>query len=64
MSAEQNMQSYAELVRAYADNIAKLATAFSALYNVLSDQQKQLADTLFRQQPVIGGPAQSNGRRP
>lgn len=62
MNAEQNMQSYAALVHAYADNVGKLAAAFAALYDVLSDQQKQLADTLFRQQPVTGAPP--NGHSP
>lgn len=60
MNAEQNMQSYAELVRAYADNVGKLATAFAAVYDVMSDQQKQLADKLFQTQPVVGAPP--NGR--
>jgi cytochrome c551/c552 len=49
MSALDNMKSYAKVARAYADNTEALATAFEALYGVLSDQQKQAIDTLFRQ---------------
>jgi hypothetical protein len=50
MNAVANMQSYAQISRAYGDGIEKLAVAFQALYDSLSDQQKQAADTLFRQQ--------------
>jgi protein CpxP len=49
MSALDNMKSYAQVARAYADNTEALATAFEALYGVLTDQQKQAVDTLFRQ---------------
>ena len=59
MSALDNMKSYAQVARAYADNTEKLSTAFEALYGVLSDQQKQTIDTLFRQQL-----AQSGGTQP
>lgn len=50
MNASANMMSYAQISRAYADGTEKLAAAFQAFYAVLSDQQKQAADTLFRQQ--------------
>ena len=50
MSALDNMKSYAQVARAYADNTEALATAFEALYGVLADQQKQTIDTLFRQE--------------
>ena len=50
MNAAENMQSYARLSRAYSDGNEKLAAAFQASYTMLSDQQKQAADTLFRQQ--------------
>lgn len=59
MSALDNMKSYAQVARAYADNTERLATAFEALYGVLSDQQKQTIDTLFRQQT-----AQSTATQP
>ncbi|MCB8875977.1 Spy/CpxP family protein refolding chaperone [Acidisoma silvae] len=50
MNALQNMQSYAQVARAYADNTQKLADAFAAVYGQLSPTQKQVADTLFRDQ--------------
>jgi len=50
MSATDNMHSYAQIARAYADNTERLATAFDSLYASLSETQKQAADTLFRQQ--------------
>ena len=48
MNALDNMKSYAQIARAYADNTEALAKAFEALYGVLTDQQKQTIDTLFR----------------
>lgn len=50
MNAVQNMQSYAQVARAYADNTQKLADAFGTLYGQLSPAQKQTADLLFRAQ--------------
>ena len=49
MSAVNNMHSYAQIARAYADNTERLATAFDSLYASLSEVQKRAADTLFRQ---------------
>jgi periplasmic protein CpxP/Spy len=59
MNALDNMKSYAQVARAYADNTEKLLTAFEALYGVFSDQQKQSIDTMFRQQAT-----QSAGTQP
>ncbi len=50
MNAVDNMKSYAAVARSYADNTQKLSDAFGTLYAALSDQQKQVADRLFRQQ--------------
>jgi cytochrome c551/c552 len=61
MSATDNMHSYAQIARAYADNTERLATAFDSLYASLSDTQKQAADTLFRQQATAA--AQPRTRR-
>jgi cytochrome c551/c552 len=61
MSAPDNMHSYAQIARAYADNTERLATAFDGLYASLSDTQKQAADTLFRQQATAA--AQPRTRR-
>jgi periplasmic protein CpxP/Spy len=61
MNAPDNMHSYAQIARAYADNTERLATAFDSLYASLSDTQKQGADTLFRQQATAA--AQPRTRR-
>jgi periplasmic protein CpxP/Spy len=61
MNAPDNMRSYAQIARAYADNTERLATAFDSLYASLSDTQKQAADTLFRQQATAA--AQTKARR-
>jgi protein CpxP len=61
MSAVDNMHSYAQIARAYADNTERLATAFDSLYASLTDTQKQAADTLFRQQAAAA--AQPRSRR-
>lgn len=50
MSAVENMNSYAEIARSYADNTQRLASAFDSLYGSLSDTQRQKADALFREQ--------------
>ena len=61
MTAPDNMRSYAQIARAYADNTERLATAFDSLYASLSDTQKQAADTLFRQEATAN--AQPRARR-
>jgi len=61
MNAPENMRSYAQIARAYADNTERLATAFDSLYASLTDTQKQAADTLFRQQATAA--AQPRTRR-
>jgi periplasmic protein CpxP/Spy len=61
LSAVDNMHSYAQIARAYADNTERLATAFDSLYASLTDTQKQAADTLFRQQAAAA--AQPRTRR-
>jgi hypothetical protein len=50
MTALENMKSYAQIARAYADNTEALAQAFEILYGVLTPEQQQTIDTLFRQQ--------------
>jgi cytochrome c551/c552 len=61
MTAVDNMHSYTQIARAYADNTERLATAFDSLYASLSDTQRQAADTLFRQQTTAA--AQTRTRR-
>ena len=59
MSAVENMHSYAEIARAYADNTERLATAFDRLYATLTDTQKQAADALFREQAAAAAKPQT-----
>jgi protein CpxP len=47
MSALDNMKSYAQIARAYADSTQALAEAFEPLYVALNDQQKHTIDALF-----------------
>jgi hypothetical protein len=56
MSADDSMKSYAALTQLHADNMQKLSTAFSALYAALSDDQKQTADVLYRNEHPHGKP--------
>lgn len=48
MNAVENMQSYADIEQARAQEAEKLVPAFQTLYAVLSDQQKKQTDELFR----------------
>jgi protein CpxP len=61
MNALDNMKSYADIARAYADNTQALSTAFEALYGVLTVQQKQTIDTLFRQDATRTAAQQTRG---
>ena len=47
-TAEQALQSYAELTQQHAQNVQKLSTAFSTLYASLTPDQKKTADEMFR----------------
>jgi len=48
MNAVQNMESYEKLAQAHAQDLEKLVPAFQTLYDAMPDQQKQLADQVFR----------------
>ena len=48
MSAVDNMQSYAKIAEAHAQDVQKLVPAFEALYNSMSAEQKHTADQVFR----------------
>ncbi|MBV8937849.1 MAG: Spy/CpxP family protein refolding chaperone [Alphaproteobacteria bacterium] len=48
MSAVQNLQSYAQVAEAHAQRVQKLVPAFENLYNAMPEQQKQVADQVFR----------------
>lgn len=46
-TAIDNLNGYAEIAQAHANNVKKLAKAFSGLYSVMSDDQKKEADEVF-----------------
>lgn len=48
MSALQNMESYEKIAEAHAQHLQKLVPAFENLYNAMPEQQKRLADQVFR----------------
>jgi uncharacterized membrane protein len=62
MNAVANMESYAQISRAYADGTEKLATSFKVLYDTLSEPQKQTADRLFQQQAASSTRAVAKAR--
>ncbi len=49
MSAVGRLRWVARLTRAHADNLDNLIPVFEALYQTLSDRQKQLADSAFEE---------------
>jgi protein CpxP len=51
MTAPQNMQSYAQVAMDHAQQVQKLVPPFQALYDTMSDNQKRLADQMFRADP-------------
>ena len=48
MNAVQNMQSYEQIAEAHAQHLQKLVPAFENLYSAMPEQQKKLADQVFR----------------
>jgi hypothetical protein len=53
-TAIDDLNSYADIAQAHADGIKKLATAFSALYAAMPDEQKKVADQVFSQRHENG----------
>jgi periplasmic protein CpxP/Spy len=49
MNALQNMQSYLQIADAHAQHLQKLVPAFEDLYNAMPEQQKRIADQVFRE---------------
>jgi periplasmic protein CpxP/Spy len=65
MNADDSMKSYAQIAQINADNMQKLSSAFDALYAVLSPEQKQSADEMFKNRPPkqrAGGHGKSGGK--
>nr|WP_294548619.1 Spy/CpxP family protein refolding chaperone [uncultured Rhodopila sp.] len=59
MTALEDMQTYARYAQAHADGAKALIASFAALYDMMPDEQKKLADRLFqsnrRRQGAVGG---------
>jgi periplasmic protein CpxP/Spy len=49
MSALDDLRAYAAIAEAHAQDMQRLVPAFQTLYEAMSPDQKQLADTTFRQ---------------
>jgi len=49
MDAMPNMQSYEQMAEAHAKHLQKLVTAFKTLYDTMPDEQKRVADQVFRE---------------
>jgi hypothetical protein len=48
MNAVEVVKSYAQVIDAHEDGMKKFIPAFEALYNSMSDEQKKIADSMFR----------------
>ena len=48
-TAIDDLNAYGDIVQVHADNIKKLSTAFTALYDSMPDNQKKIADEVFTQ---------------
>jgi len=46
-TAVDDLKSYAEIAQAHANGVKKLASAFTGLYSMMSDEQKKEADEVF-----------------
>ncbi len=49
MNAAEDMRSYADVARAHADDVQRLAAAFDTLYAAMTPEQKAAADRTFRE---------------
>src|SRR6202040_3542466 len=48
MNAVENMQSYEQISEEHAQRVQRLVPTFQKLYDAMPDQQKRLADQVFR----------------
>jgi periplasmic protein CpxP/Spy len=47
LNAVDDLRSYQEIAQAHADGLKRLTTAFQAVYDTMSPEQKKNADTVF-----------------
>lgn len=64
MNAVQDLKSYEQLAEGHVQRLQKLIPAFEALYNAMPDQQKQLADQVFRATAAQRAQTRAGGGRP
>ena len=64
MTAVDDLDSYAKITDAQADNLKKLVPAFQALYDTMSPAQKKTADTLFRHNGRRTAPSHASAKAP
>ena len=48
MNAVEHMKLHSQITEAHLDQLKKLIPVFEALYDSMSDEQKKIADTIFR----------------
>jgi len=48
MTAVQDLQTYQQFAQAHVDGLKNLTSAFSTLYNAMTDDQKKIADQVFQ----------------
>ena len=48
MNAVEDLKSYSEILDAHSNGIKRLIPAFEKLYNSMSEDQKRIADTVFK----------------
>jgi protein CpxP len=54
MSAVDNLKNFAQIEQARAQGVQNLAYSFETLYGTFSDEQKKIADTMFRRHQDLG----------
>jgi hypothetical protein len=61
MTAVDDLRSYAAIAASHAAGVQKLESAFEPLYAAMPDNQKKLADAVFRRRPRPSTPKKKSG---
>jgi hypothetical protein len=59
-TAVDDLNSYAQVAQTHAENVKRMADAFSGLYSAMSDEQKREADKVFNHQAHEGRSARND----
>jgi len=59
MTAKDDLKNYQEMAQAHVDGLKNLRSSFDALYDSMPDNQKKIADRVFRQ--LTPSPSKSRG---